>query len=349
MLRPSRNVRAYVLGVVGVDETNAVHIQVQAQLAAQPHGCVGWFMDLDGDCDGYVSAQDMIDALLLLPCKLTTHQAVEFVAAISADSQDVSLSSLWIALQCPDLQAQTEADECGGGRRRISRAPASGFGQAGDGAGYQFYLPDLTSSQFHVEVFDMSRAATEHLASVSKRLERLQAAVDMEERTAHDITMGLHMHHPSKLHIENQEIAVALERARATTATEARRTQAAARRLSMVQQQIRQWTAHRAPPNGNSIETRGWRSPRDSSLDFSVHGREERTERAPAPRRQSLKTPSPLREYEGSIMRRVHPDEYARLTASPPPMQLTEDPRLVQVHTHTHTHTHTQCAFYRCF
>jgi hypothetical protein len=83
----------------------AVNSAVLAALNARPQGCVGWFMELDKDCDGFVSPQHMIDAVLLLPCRLSSDQALEFVASIpNTESDNITLSSLWIALQCPDLE-----------------------------------------------------------------------------------------------------------------------------------------------------------------------------------------------------------------------------------------------------
>ena len=270
-------------------------------------------MDLDKDCDGYVAAHDMIDALLLLPCQLTTHHAAEFVASLPhVDSEDIGLSSLWIALMCPDLEGQVDAYE-EDGERRFDRASADGL-HDGEGEGYQFYMPNLTQSQFHVEVLDMSRAAAERLSSVYGRLDELEAAVEREEKATHGEDVRLNMGSPTKLHAEYQELSMALERARATTATEARRTQASAKRLSMVQQQISHWAAYRDAGNG--------------ALRWSTSRGDQHGVRAAEDRARS---PHLMKDYEGSFAL-THPDEYSRVTSLQAPRQLTEDPRLTQEH-----------------
>jgi hypothetical protein len=269
-------------------------------------------MDLDQDCDGYVAAQDMIDALLLLPCQLTRHRAVEFVASLpNVDSDDIGLSSLWIALMCPDLEGQADGDE-ENGERGFFRASADSM-HVGEGEGYQFYMPNLTQSQFHVEVLGMSRAAAERLSSVYGRLEQLQAAVDREDEAAHSADVRLNFGDLTKAHAEYEELSVALERARAATATEARRTQAAAKRLSMVHQQISHWAAYREAGTGALHLSN---SPGDH---HGAHAAEGRT-----------RSPHLLKGYEGAFAL-THPDEYSRVTSLRPPKQLTEDPRLTQV------------------
>ena len=92
---------------------SAVSSTVLAAVNTRPQGCVGWFMELDRDCDGFVSPQQMIDAVLLLPCRLSSESALEFVASIpNTESDDITLSSLWIALQCPDLEhAENDSDD----------------------------------------------------------------------------------------------------------------------------------------------------------------------------------------------------------------------------------------------
>ena len=91
---------------------SSVSSTVLAAVNTKPQRCVGWFMELDRDCDGFVSPQQMIDAVLLLPCRLSSESALEFVASIpNTESDDITLSSLWIALQCPDLEhAENDSD-----------------------------------------------------------------------------------------------------------------------------------------------------------------------------------------------------------------------------------------------
>ena len=84
---------------------------VRAVMKAGPQGCVGWFMHLDSDCQGYVSTPHMIDAALLLPCRLTSDQALDFVASIpGSESHRITLSSLWTLLNCPGLLANGSRD-----------------------------------------------------------------------------------------------------------------------------------------------------------------------------------------------------------------------------------------------
>jgi len=62
---------------------------------------VGWFLELDSDCDGFVAPQCLIEAVLMLPCRLTTDSALEFVASIPHTKWEnlVSLSELWATLE----------------------------------------------------------------------------------------------------------------------------------------------------------------------------------------------------------------------------------------------------------
>jgi len=64
-------------------------------------GSVGWFLELDSDCDGFVAPQRLIEAVLMLPCRLTTDSALEFVASIPHTKWEnlVSLSELWATLE----------------------------------------------------------------------------------------------------------------------------------------------------------------------------------------------------------------------------------------------------------
>ena len=62
---------------------------------------MGWFLELDSDCDGFVARQRLIEAVLMLPCRLTTDSALEFVASIPHTNWEnlVSLSELWATLE----------------------------------------------------------------------------------------------------------------------------------------------------------------------------------------------------------------------------------------------------------
>ena len=152
--------------------------QVLAELESKGQGCVGWFLDMDTDCDGFVSRIQIIDGVLQLNEGLSGDEAARFVAAIPSKGDDgggevedecmtrepeddmarqphddmprepedhsITLPRLWIAIHCPHIQD-------GRWHQYDSRPHAQLNGPAALGSvgeGYIFHMPNLSRLQF---------------------------------------------------------------------------------------------------------------------------------------------------------------------------------------------------------
>ena len=128
------------------------------------------------DGDGYVAVNALIDAVRLLPCRLSTHQALEFAASLHTDmlgdEECVTLDSLWVALHRPSIHEQTES--------QLPLTPSSDSGPE-ENEGYSYYMPEMTRLQFGTEVQDMSRAAALKLSSIGKRCAELEHVIRSEQ------------------------------------------------------------------------------------------------------------------------------------------------------------------------
>ena len=155
---------------------NAVTRAIKAAMSEKEHGGVAWFLDLDQDGDGYVAVNALIDAVRLLPCRLSTHQALEFAASLHTDmlgdEECVTLDSLWVALHRPSIHEQTES--------QLPFTPSSDSGSE-ENKGYSYYMPEMTRLQFGTEVQDMSRAAALKLSSIGKRCAELEHVIRSEQ------------------------------------------------------------------------------------------------------------------------------------------------------------------------
>ena len=124
---------------------NQLNRPVLAALHGKYNGCVSWFLELDTDCDGYVSINEIISAARQLPCRLTTQEALEFAASIQTethrDEDVVTLASLWSALHEPFREGRVARFDTG-----ISNDEEIDAGDKGEG--YAHYMPDLTWPNF---------------------------------------------------------------------------------------------------------------------------------------------------------------------------------------------------------
>jgi hypothetical protein len=136
---------------------------------------VGWFLDMDTDCDGVVSRIQIIDGVLQLNEGLSGDDAARFVAAIPSsgdggggevednsmprepeddmtrEAQDdcITLPCLWIAIHCPHIQdgrwREYDSDPDGFDPHAQVNGPAA-VGSGGEG--YILHMPNLSRLQF---------------------------------------------------------------------------------------------------------------------------------------------------------------------------------------------------------
>ncbi len=117
-----------------------------------PAGLTGWFLDKDSDATGYLSLNELYDDLLQLPTGLTPHQILEFLTDLIDRNDRITLSRMWAAIKCPDLQDESSSLEA--------------------------LVPNLTQSQFEADVLDMSRTAAQQLRSIARRNICLQQKIE---------------------------------------------------------------------------------------------------------------------------------------------------------------------------
>ena len=110
-----------------------------------PAGLTGWFLDKDSDATGYLSLNELYDDLLQLSTGLTPHQILEFLTYLIDRNDRITLSRMWAAIKCPDLQ------------------------DGGASSSLEALAPNLTQSQFEADVLDMSRTAAQQLRSIARR------------------------------------------------------------------------------------------------------------------------------------------------------------------------------------
>ena len=148
------------------------------ELQSKGEGCVGWFLDMDADCDGFVSPIHIIDAVLQLNERLSGDEAARFVATIPSKGDDgggevedesmarepeddmareaeddcITLPCLWIAMHCPHIQdggwheydADADDSHAQAHQAQLNAPPAL----ASLGEGYIFHMPNLSRLQF---------------------------------------------------------------------------------------------------------------------------------------------------------------------------------------------------------
>lgn len=145
------------------------------ELQSKGEGCVGWFLDMDADCDGFVSRIQIIDGVLQLNEGLSGDEAARFVAAIPSKGDDgggeveddsmarepqdhmtreaqddcITLPCLWIAMHCPHIQDgrwhEYDSDPQDSDAQAQLNGPAA-LGSVGEG--YIFHMPNLSRLQF---------------------------------------------------------------------------------------------------------------------------------------------------------------------------------------------------------
>ena len=54
-------------------------------------------------CDRYIGPKELLDALLQLPIRLSSHRLLNFVTDLIHKDGNVCLSRLWAAIMCPQL------------------------------------------------------------------------------------------------------------------------------------------------------------------------------------------------------------------------------------------------------
>lgn len=163
---------------------------VEAALHARPGGCVGFFLELDEDQDGFVCDQDMIDGLQAA-CHLQAQEASDFVRSLRRPPSNgglIPVTSLWIAIKCAHRQNSShdalspyaQKDWPGGSASRSDQASASSRQSSHREHTHEASIRTMDREQFEVQVLKMSRAACATLHATLQRQHLLQHYIRLE-------------------------------------------------------------------------------------------------------------------------------------------------------------------------
>eukprot|EP00960_Hanusia_phi_P005003 144101-Hanusia_phi.AAC.6 len=161
--------------------------EMQEYFDCKQEGLVGWFLDLDEDGDGLVTAGELLDEIHAMRYDVDKEAAAELVGILTdEDIKAISLSSLWKFFMLPRRQCHQRTYQPVG-KSSWSELESKCFTPSLEAASeastcnsYSSLMPCLSESQFDLEIFEMSRAASKEILSIRARTRELERMIRLQ-------------------------------------------------------------------------------------------------------------------------------------------------------------------------
>mmetsp|Transcript_28753 Transcript_28753/g.92774 ORF Transcript_28753/g.92774 Transcript_28753/m.92774 type:complete len:582 (-) Transcript_28753:570-2315(-) len=156
--------------------------EMKAYFDCKEDGLVGWFLDLDEDGDGLVTAGELLDEIHTMRCDVDKEAAAELVGILTdEDIKAISLSHFWKFFMLPDQRLHHVPKSFNGDEIELRTSQSLGGGsRSTECNSYSLLMPFLCESQFDFEIFEMSRAASREITNIRARTREIERMIRLQ-------------------------------------------------------------------------------------------------------------------------------------------------------------------------